>query len=130
MGSLFTNLKYSRMALGIAIFIMGHPLIFFFRDGLKLMPNSSVFTAVCLAAGLLMMVPGTIFSKFYPVNMKIIGPLLGWIAIAVFYMLFNNPFYGDPEYTILREVINYGMTLGFLFLLINCLLYTSPSPRD
>lgn len=107
------------MALGIAIFIMGHPLIFFFRDGLKLAPNSSVFTAVCLAGGLVLMIPGTIFSKFYPMNMKIITPLLGWLAVAIFYLLFNNPMLGALKYDLLREFINYGMVLAFMFLLLN-----------
>lgn len=116
---LFSGFQYKRIALGIAIFFMGHPLIFFFRDGLKLAPQSSVFTAACLAMGLVLMVPSTLFQRYHPLNTKIAMPLAGWLGVCLFYLFLFNPNSFDPNYSKMRELINYGMAGAFAFLLIS-----------
>ncbi len=113
--SLFEGFHYKRMALGVAIFAMGHPVIFFLRDGLKLAPQSSVFTAACLVLGLFLMVPSTIFQKYYSLNNKISMPVFGWIGVCLFYFFIINPTGGGGA----RELINYAMTGAFLFMLLS-----------
>ncbi len=113
--SLFEGFQYKRMALGIALFSMGYPIIFFLRDGLKLAPQSSVFTAICLALGLLLMIPKTLFRKYYSLNQKIAVPVLGWIGLCIFYLFIINP--GGSSLS--RELINYAMSFAFCFLLIS-----------
>ncbi len=112
--SLFEGFQYKRMALGVAIFAMGHPVIFFLRDGLKLAPQSSVFTAACLVLGLFLMIPGTLFQKYYSLNTKISFPVFGWIGVCLFYFFVINSSGGG-----VRELINYAMTGAFLFMLIS-----------
>ncbi len=112
--SLFEGFQYKRMALGVAIFAMGHPVIFFLRDGLKLAPQSSVFTAACLVLGLFLMIPGTLFQKYYSLNTKISFPVFGWIGVCLFYFFVINSTGGG-----VRELINYAMTGAFLFMLIS-----------
>ncbi|MDR6194866.1 hypothetical protein [Siphonobacter sp. SORGH_AS_0500] len=112
--SLFEGFHYKRMAFGVAIFAMGHPVIFFLRDGLKLAPQSSVFTAACLVLGLFLMIPSTIFQKYYSLNNKIAMPVLAWIGVCLFYFFIINPGPGGS-----RELINYAMTGAFLFMLLS-----------
>lgn len=116
---LFSGFQYKRIALGIAIFFMGHPLIFFFRDGLKLAPQSSIFTAACLALGLLLMIPSTLFQRYFSLNSKIAVPLGAWMGVCLFYLFLFNPSAADPSYSRMRELINYGMAGAFAFLLIS-----------
>ncbi len=107
-----------RMVVGICIIIDGYPIIFFFRDALKLAPGSSTFTAVALAGGLVLMVPFTILRRMYRPNMTMFWMGLGFIGLCMFYMFFYN---GHPrffdEYG--KDTIYYTYILIFLFLLIS-----------
>lgn len=116
---MFKGFQYKRMSLGIAIFLIGHPVIFFFRDQLGLARGQTWFTATCLVAGLLMMIPGTFLRKFYRPNMEATIPLMGWIGLCIFYLFFVNTYLSDPNFSLFREIVNYAMTLGFFFLLIS-----------
>ena len=55
---------------------------------------------------------------------------------TIFYFLIAYWIYIDGVDTVIRMAINYGLTIGFdstdllIALLVTCLLYTSPSPRD
>jgi hypothetical protein len=107
------------MSLGIAIFLIGHPVIFFFRDQMGLARGKTWFTAVCLVAGLLMMIPGSFLRKFYKPNMDATIPLMGWIGLSMFYLFFVNTYLADPNFNMFREIVNYTMTLGFFILLLS-----------
>ena len=107
-----------RMVVGICIIVDGYPIIFFFRDALKLAPGSTVFTAVALAFGLVLMVPFTILRRMYRPNMMMFWMGLSFIGLCIFYMFFYN---GHPgifdEYG--KDMVYYAYVLIFLFLLIN-----------
>jgi hypothetical protein len=116
---MFKGFQYKRMSLGIAIYLIGHPIIFFFRDFVGLARGQTWFTATCLVGGLMLMIPGSILRKFYQPNMSATLPLMGWITLSIFYLFFVNPYLGDPNFNMFRELVNYAMTLGFFFLLVS-----------
>ncbi|GAB3888518.1 hypothetical protein [Spirosoma agri] len=111
------TLDYMRMVLGICILIDGSPLIFFFRETLKLAPGSTTFTAAALAGGLVLMVPFTLFRRLYRPNMSMFWMGIGFLFLSIFYMYV---YLGDPgfkDYT--KDMIYYAYIFIFLFLLIN-----------
>lgn len=114
---LLEDVNYMRMVVGICIIIDGYPIIFFFRDALKLAPGSTAFTAICFAGGLLLMIPFTILRRFYRPNMTMFWMGIAFIAMCIFYMFFfnGNPFFKDYG----RDMIYYTYIFVFLFLLIN-----------
>ncbi|SFE46151.1 O-antigen ligase family protein [Spirosoma endophyticum] len=113
---LLQTLDYMRMVVGICILVDGYPLIFFFRDTLKLAPGSSAFTAAGFAGGLILMVPFTVLRRLYRPNITMFWIGMAFILTSILYMYV----YPSPEpldYT--REMIYYAYILIFLFLLIN-----------
>ncbi len=111
------TLDYMRMVVGICILLDGYPLIFFFRETLKLAPGSTAFTAAALAGGLVLMVPFTVLRRLYRPNMTMLGLGLGFLALIIFYMFFFNGVPGFEEYN--KDTIYFIYVILFLFLLIN-----------
>jgi len=110
------TIDYMRIVVGICIVLDGYPLIFFFRDTLKLAPGSTAFTAAGFAGGLILMVPFTLLRRLYRPNFPMLWMGLTFIGLSILYMFF----YPSPEpqdHT--REMINYAFILIFMFLLIN-----------
>lgn len=111
------TLDYMRIVLGICIVVDGYPLIFFFRETLRLAPGSTAFTAAALAGGLVMMIPFTIFRRLYRPNVPILWMSVAFLLLCIFYMYV---YMGDPgfkDYT--KDMIYYAYIFIFLFLLIN-----------
>lgn len=110
-------LNYMRMVAGICIVVDGYPLIFFFRETLKLAPGSTAFTALSLAFGLVLMVPFTVLRKLYRPNVTMFWFGISFILLCIFYMfIFNgDPFFKDYD----RDMIYFVYILVFMFLLIN-----------
>ncbi|GAB3759985.1 O-antigen ligase family protein [Spirosoma pomorum] len=115
--NLVRTLDYARLVLGICILVDGYPLIFFFRDALKLAPGSTAFTAVALAAGLVLMVPFTFLRRLYRPNETMFWMGVTFILLSIAYMfLFNGvPGFQDTG----KDMIYYAYALIFFFLLIN-----------
>ena len=114
---LIQNLNLMRLAVGICILVDGYPLIFFFRDALKLAPGSTAFTAVALAGGLVLMVPFTLFRRLYRPNIPMFWMGVSFLLLSIFYMYAYNGVPGFPDYT--KDAIYYVYIFLFLFLLIN-----------
>lgn len=114
---LLQTIDYMRIAVGICIMIDGYPLIFFFRDALKLAPGSTAFTAVALASGLLLMIPFTVLRRLYRPNVTMLWLGVSFLILCILYLfLFNGvPGYRDHD----KDMIYYAYILIFLFLLIN-----------
>lgn len=111
------TLDYMRMVVGICILIDGYPIIFFFRETLKLAPGSSTFTAAAFAGGLVLMVPFTLLRRLYRPNINMFWMGVGFLLLSIFYMY---TYMGDPgfkDYN--RDLIYYVYVFIFLFLLIN-----------
>lgn len=111
------QLDYMRMVAGICIMVNGYPLIFFFRDALKLAPGSTTFTAVGLAAGLVLMIPLTLFRRLYRPNETMFWMILGYVVVCILYMYIYNPYPQVTDYG--RDMIYYAYTLVFLILLVS-----------
>ena len=113
---LLQRLDYIRIVVGICILVDGYPIIFFFRDALRLAPGSTAFTAVAFAAGLVLMVPFTILRRLYRPNMPMFWVGLGFLVLCIIYMyIYPGP--GPKEYG--REMTYYAFIFIFLFLMIN-----------
>lgn len=106
-----------RMVIGICILVDGYPLIFFFRETLKLAPGSTAFTAAVFAFGLLLMVPFTIFRKLYRPNIRMFWMGISFLILCMVYMFTYNAVPGYNEYD--KDMIYYTYAFVFLFLLIN-----------
>jgi uncharacterized membrane protein (UPF0136 family) len=114
---LLQTLDYMRMVVGICILVDGYPLIFFFRETLKLAPNSTTFTAVSLAFGLVLMVPFTFLQRLYRPNITMFWLGVSFIIMCALYMYIFN---GDPGFEDYgKDITYYAYILIFLFLLIN-----------
>ena len=114
---LLQKLDYMRMVLGICMVYDGYPLIFFFKETLRLAPNSTAFTAGFMALGFVLMVPFTVFRKLYMPNILGLYLMLGSIALMMFYMMY---YVGEPGYGgLLMDGMYFAFALIFLFLLIN-----------
>lgn len=111
------TLDYMRMVVGICILIDGYPLIFFFRETLRLAPGSTTFTALALASGLVLMVPFTVFRRLYRPNVTMFWMGVGFLLLSILYMYVYIGFPGFRDYT--KDMIYYTYIFLFLFLLIN-----------
>ena len=111
------TLDYMRMVVGICILVDGYPLIFFFRETMKLAPGSTAFTAAALAGGLVLMVPFTVLRRLYRPNVLMLCLGTGFIVLSIFYMFFFNGVPGFEDYD--RDMIYFAYVLIFIFLLIN-----------
>ncbi|GAB2556861.1 hypothetical protein [Spirosoma areae] len=106
-----------RMAAGICILVDGYPLIFFFRETLRLAPGSTAFTAAALAGGLVLMVPFTVLRRLYRPNLTMLWMGVGFLLLMIFYMFYFNAVPGFEDYD--RDMIYFTYILIFFFLLIN-----------
>ncbi|MGF7214307.1 hypothetical protein GGR92_000447 [Spirosoma lacussanchae] len=114
---LLQTLDLMRMVVGICILLDGYPLIFFFRDALRLAPGNSTFTAVAMAGGLLLMIPFTVLRRLYRPNITMFWLGIAFLILCVLYMFVYNGVPGFKDYD--RDMIYYAYILIFLFLLIN-----------
>ncbi|GAB4045216.1 O-antigen ligase family protein [Spirosoma litoris] len=114
---LLKTLDYMRIVLGICILVDGYPLIFFFRETMRLAPGSTAFTAAALAGGLVLMVPFTFLRRLYRPNMTMFWMGLGFLLLSIIYMYLYNGVPGFEDSG--RDMIYYAYMLIFLFLLIN-----------
>lgn len=113
---LLQKLDYIRMVVGICMLIDGYPIIFFFRDTLRLAPGNTVFTALGFVGGLVLMVPFTVFRRLYRFDVTMFWLSVGFILFSIFYMYVYPPL-DKVDYN--REMIYYVFIFLFLFLLIN-----------
>ncbi|QJW90737.1 hypothetical protein HNV11_15780 [Spirosoma taeanense] len=111
------TLDYMRLVVGICILVDGYPLIFFFRETLKLAPGSTAFTAIALAAGLVLMIPFTVLRRLYRPNLTMFWMGVGFLLLCIFYMFVYNGVPGFKEYD--KDMIYFAYIFIFLFLLIN-----------
>lgn len=114
---LIQTLDYIRLVVGILILVNGYPLIFFFRETLKLAPGSTAFTAAVLAGGLVMMVPFTVLRRLYRPNTTMLWMGVSFIVVSILYMFLFNGVPGYEDYD--RDMIYFTYILVFMFLLIN-----------
>src|ERR671933_161294 len=106
------TLDYMRMVVGMCILIDGYPIIFFFRETLRLAPGSSAFTAASFAGGLLLMVPFTFLRRLYKPNYTMFWMGVGFLLLSILYMY---TYMGDPgfkDYN--RDLIYYLYVFIFL----------------
>ena len=114
---LVQTLDYMRMVVGICILVDGYPLIFFFRETLRLAPGSTAFTALALAMGLVLMVPFTLLRRLYRPNVTMLWLGVGFILMSILYMYIFNGVPGFEDYN--KDIIYFIYILIFLFLLLN-----------
>lgn len=114
---LLQDLDYIRFVVGICILVDGYPLIFFFRETLRLAPGSTVFTAAAFAFGLILMVPFTLLRRLYRPNMTMLWLGVGFLLFCILYMCVYVGEGGFNEFG--KDAVYYVYIFVFLFLLIN-----------
>ncbi|GAB3898593.1 hypothetical protein GCM10028803_18320 [Larkinella knui] len=115
---LFTwrKLHLMRYVVGILMVIDGYPLIFFFKETLRIAPGSTAFTAAFLALGFILMIPFHFMRKLYRLNTNLLNMALLFFAVMIFYMAFyRDQWFKDGT----MDTIYYIYVALFLFLLIN-----------
>ncbi|MFC5408941.1 hypothetical protein ACFPMF_06460 [Larkinella bovis] len=118
LSDLFTwrKLHLMRYVVGILIVIDGYPLIFFFKETLRIAPGSTAFTAAFLALGFILMIPLHFLHKLYRLNTTLLKQALLFFAVIIFYMAFyRDQWFKDAT----MDSIYYVYVALFLFLLIN-----------
>lgn len=108
------NFTYLRYSLGIMIMFNGFPLVFFLRETLHILPYGSIYTAIFMGLGLVLMLPPHLFKQYYKPNIVLFNLGLGFLLISLYYFLFIN-FQGKA----IADVGNFALTLGFLALLLH-----------
>lgn len=113
---LLRRVDLMRMAVGICIVVDGYPIIFFLKETLKLAPGSTVFTAVFLSLGFVLMVPFSILRRLYRPNYTLFWFCIAFLVMTTLCMfLYTNVGYSG----IVNDLLYYAYILIFLFLLIN-----------
>ncbi|KAA9357474.1 hypothetical protein [Larkinella humicola] len=115
---LFTwrKIHLMRYVVGILMVIDGYPLIFFFKETLRIAPGSTAFTAAFLALGFALMIPFHFLRKLYRLNTNLLNMALLFFAVIIFYMAFyRDQWFRDGT----MDTIYYIYVALFLFLLIN-----------
>ncbi|MFD1143391.1 hypothetical protein ACFQ4C_19840 [Larkinella insperata] len=105
-----------RMVVGILISLNGYPLIFFFKESLRLAPGSTAFTAAFLGLGYLLMIPTTIFRKLYRCNPFLLKFGVVFLIFSIISMYVYPATFFD---TYTQDMLYYLYIFVFLFLLIN-----------
>lgn len=106
-------LKY-RQSLGLSFFFFGAPIIYFLRDGLKLAPDSTAFTAVFTIGSLLLAFPLNI-KKVYQTNTLGYMLCIAYSIIAIFYLAVYAPNRGWFTNTTV-EAVYQGVILLSMFI--------------
>jgi hypothetical protein len=105
-----------RYVVGILMVIDGYPLIFFFKETLRIAPGSTAFTAAFLALGFALMIPFHFLRKLYRLNTNLLNMALLFFIVIIFYMAFyRDQWFRDGT----MDTIYYIYVALFLFLLIN-----------
>ncbi|WP_138990914.1 hypothetical protein [Larkinella sp. C7] len=115
---LFTwrRIHLMRYVVGILMVIDGYPLIFFFKETLRIAPGSTAFTAAFLALGFALMIPFHFLRKLYRLNTNLLNMALLFFIVIIFYMAFyRDQWFRDGT----MDTIYYIYVALFLFLLIN-----------
>lgn len=113
---LLRRLDFIRMAFGICMVVDGYPLIFFIKETLKLAPGSTVFTALFMLLGFILMVPFSLFRRLYKPNYTLFWLCITFLLITTLYMFY----YTNVGYDgVVSDLLYYAYILIFLFLLIN-----------
>jgi hypothetical protein len=112
----FRLLGLIRMAVGMMLVIDGTPLIYFAKQTLKIGTNSSVFTALVLVFGFVLMIPFSILRRLYRYNTVLMMLGIGALLYMIFYMLvFSSDLLGETN----KDLIYFAYVFIFLFLLVN-----------
>lgn len=112
---LFKYFNYLRYSAGIAIMLDAYPIVFFIRDTLKIGPAGSIFTAIFLGMGLVLMLPFHLFVRIYKVNFTLLKYALLFLALMLYhFFLFNT---SGSDYV--TELGNNVYILVFIFLLFH-----------
>ncbi|WP_421830103.1 hypothetical protein [Larkinella sp.] len=115
---LFTwrRIHLMRYVVGILMVIDGYPLIFFFKETLRIAPGSTAFTAAFLALGFALMIPFHFLRKLYRLNTNLLNMALLFFVVIIFYMAFyRDQWFRDGT----MDTVYYIYVALFLFLLIN-----------
>jgi len=112
---MLNDLKYYRQALGINMLWNAFPIIFFVRDGLGIGPQDSVFTFTYWIIGLLLMWPGSLFSRLYAPNKLLLFFWGGFLMLCLIYWRYYSP---GGVASGSRELMTYILPFVFLFLLM------------
>ncbi|MDF7818967.1 hypothetical protein P1X15_15225 [Runella sp. MFBS21] len=112
---MWNDLKYYRQALGIHMLWNSYPIIFFFRDGLRIGPSGSVFTMIFWVIGFLLIFPKNIFSTIYFPNRVLSFFWLGFIAVAWVYWQYYPGINGSPTGS--KEMLTYVLPIAFFLLM-------------
>lgn len=112
---MLNDFKYYRQALGINMLWNSFPIIFFVRDGLGIGPQGSIFTFTYWIIGLLLMWPGSLFSRLYAPNKLLLFFWGGFLMLCMIYWKYYAP-NGVADGS--REIMTYILPFAFLFLLM------------
>ncbi|MRS65383.1 hypothetical protein GJJ30_29095 [Larkinella terrae] len=105
-----------RYVVGILMVIDGYPLVFFFKETLRLAPGSTAFTAAFMALGFILMIPFHFLHKLYRINTTLLKMALLFFAVILFYMAFyRDQWFRDGT----MDAVYYVYVLLFLIFLIN-----------
>ena len=113
---LLRRLDLIRMAIGICMVLDGYPIIFFLKETLHLAPGSTVFTAVFMLLGFVLMVPLSLFRRLYKPNYTLFRFCMAFLVVTTMYMFFYTSVGYDG---LMNDLFYYAYILIFLFLLIN-----------
>lgn len=84
------NFDAIRYSLGITMVFNGHPIIFFFRDSIQVVPLGSAFTVIFWTLGMMLMIPSRFRFSFYKPNYILFQLSIAfWAFTMVYFFLFN-----------------------------------------
>lgn len=113
----FENFNRVRKSFALAFLLFGNTVVYFFRDGLKLAPGSTAFTAFFLFLSLFLMLPVSLPKTLYTPNKLLNFFSWAFLLVAFSYMLTYAPNRGWFTKTD-KEIIYYSL-IFFSFLILN-----------
>lgn len=81
-----------RDVFALAMLFCGLPIVYFFRDGLKLAPNSAAFTVAGALGPLIMTIPFKNLKKLYVPNPRAYFLTIWFVIITFLYLLFRDKY--------------------------------------
>lgn len=113
LAALRKNFDAIRYSLGATMVFNGHPIIFFLRDSLKVVPLGSTFTVVFWAAGLFLMIPKNFLKPFNKPNIILMQiSVVFWLHAVAYFFFFNS--FGKPA----TDVGYMAFIFSFYFLIL------------
>jgi O-antigen ligase len=91
LAALRKNFDAIRYSLGITMVFNGHPIIFFFRDSLQVVPLGSAFTVAFWTMGMMLMIPSNFRFSLYKPNYILLQLSLAFWALTMAYFFLFNP---------------------------------------